>query len=118
MEQKDKILIIFLAILLVALALCITSLNITGFASKDKRQSDNTKVATFAICEQTDNYIFCKDRLFASCNKTPLEIEEITFYCNNEEYNITKFPSGKVYHDKNWEDPREKDFLTIWAISE
>ena len=90
----------------------------TGFASKVNNPKTNIKTATFAICEQNESYTLCKDKIFASCNGSLIEVKGTSFICENVQYEIENISLGESYKSKSWEDTRQKDFLTSWAISD
>lgn len=118
MDIKNKAI---LAITLIAVALTITAYftipALTAFVSKEDNSTseDYVKLGTFAVCENKEGYTFCKDKIFASCNKAPVELNDSIFYCNGKKYNASNLPLGETYHVQNWTDPRSRDFITAWA---
>ena len=120
MAEKDKALILLVLFVLIITAVIVAALfpNITGLITKEtENESSSVKMGTFAVCGEKDNLTHCQDRIFASCNKTPVEINSSSFECNGEIYNIANTTLGEAYHPKNWTDPRSKDYITTWAIA-
>jgi hypothetical protein len=119
MEQRRKLfLVAAFLVLAITLAFYLIFPTLTGFTSMDANEGDNVKLATFAVCEQKDNYTLCKDKLFASCNHEVIEVNDSIFYCNGKKYNASNLPLGETYHIQNWTDPRQNNFITGWAASE
>ncbi len=118
MDKANKVFLSIALILLIAAALVyVISPKTTGLTINEYSEEENIKLATFAVCEQKENYTLCKDKLFASCDNIPIEIKEPIFYCNGEEFNISSLPLGETYQIQNWSDPRQEDFITAWAAS-
>ena len=115
MQKTNKVIIQVLIIFLVAGSLLILP-RMTGFASKEINQSNEPKTATFAVCEQKGEYSYCKDKIFASCNKEAIEINDSYFYCNGKRYEINNTPLGETYIN-NETDKREQNLITTWATS-
>ncbi len=118
MDIKNKAILAILSITIVLTVIAYLAIpTLTAFASKENNSTneDSVKLATFAICESKEGYTFCKDKLFASCNQVPLEINDSIFYCNGKKHNASNLPLGETYHVQNWTDPRSRDFITAWA---
>lgn len=113
--KKNKIICILLILALIVL-LFILILNkekiMTAFVIND------FKVGVFAICEEKEDYIYCKDKVFASCNKNLVYVKENFVTCNEQIYKIKEMNLNEEKYPKGWEDPRQKNFLQLWAIKE
>ena len=116
MLKSSRLLISGIILLLVVISL-ITIPKLTGFTANEENQSTWPKLATFAVCEQEGEYTYCKDKLFASCNKKPIEINDSYFYCNGKRYEVNNASLGETYLS-NWTDKRAKNLITAWAISD
>jgi hypothetical protein len=110
-------LMITLAVIVLTAALYLALPTLTGNIAKEAN-ADEIKVGTFAVCGEKEGQTFCKDRIFASCNHEPLEVNGTIFYCNGKQYNTSNLQLGETYQLENWTDPRQKDFITAWASSE
>ncbi len=118
MKASNLIIIVLSAVLIVSV-IFFASQTITSFATNSPAQDNSSvKIATFAVCEKQENYTYCKDKLFASCNKALVEINGTSVHCNGKEYNVDNSSLGETYHPSNWEDPRPSNFITAWAASE
>jgi len=115
-SRKIAVIVIF-SIFLVGAVLFLALPKITSFISSEENNSNNTKVATFAVCEEKGEYTYCKDKVFASCNKTLIEINDSYFYCNGERHEVGNITLGETYL-KNFTDRRQKGFITAWAIAD
>lgn len=121
MAEKDKALILLVFFILIITAVIVAALfpGITGLTTKETgNESSSVKMGTFAVCEKKDNLTYCQDKVFASCNKTPVEINSSSFECNGKIYDIANTTLGEAYHPINWTDPRSEDCITAWAIAE
>ncbi len=102
-----------IAILLIAIS------SLTGAATQsDSALPGNIKIGTFAVCEQKDSSTFCEDRVFASCNRVPIEVKNGVFECNDSTYDIGDSTLGNAYMQEGWADPRPSNAITAWAASE
>lgn len=119
MLNKKLVLITAISILLViTLVFAFFNQNITGLISQNPDENANTsnvKIATFAICEPKDNYTYCRDKIYAACNGTPIEVIGDSFICEGKEYKVDSSNLGETYLS-NFSDSRSKDFITAWAI--
>jgi hypothetical protein len=109
--------IVILSVFLVGAVLFLALPTITSFISSEENGSNNAKIATFAVCEQIGNYTYCKDKVFASCNKTLIEINDSYFYCNGVRHEVGNITLGETYL-KNFTEKRQKGFITAWAIAD
>lgn len=120
--KKGYKLILLVTIAIFAIIIAVILINfpsITGFvSSEDNNKSINFKIGTFAICNDKDNFKYCQDKIFASCNGTLIEVNSNEIECLGRKYSISNLALGETYLIQNWSDPRQKDFLTAWAISE
>lgn len=114
------IILLIIISLIVVFHYAFPNLAITGLASKESNQKnpDSIKIATFAVCDEIGNQTFCKDKIFASCNKTPIEVNSTEFYCDGKRYKISNLTLGEAYMPEDWQDARNNSFVTAWAISE
>ena len=116
MEKLDKLLLFAAStILVLAVLFLLSAPELTGFAVQDSASQEKIKIATFAVCEEKENYTFCKDKLYASCNREAIEVVNGTFDCNGKIYNASELNLGEAYHPKNWTDPRQENSITAWA---
>lgn len=117
MDKTNKLLVgAAISLLALAVVLYLIFPALTGKSISE--QNSNVKTATFAICEQEGEYTHCKDKIFASCNQVPMELNDTVFYCDGMKYNVSNMPLGETYHLENWTDPRARNFITAWALSE
>lgn len=78
-------------------------------------KTTNFKTATFAVCKDLEDYVYCEDKIFAACNGEIIEIKNRRAECNGKVYEINETGFGKAYFSGGWKDPRAPDFITIWA---
>ena len=117
MDKLNKVLFgVALVLLALAVVLHMVFPTLTGKSIAENKV--DVKTATFAICEQEGEYIHCNDKIFASCNGTAIELNDTIFYCDGKKYNVSNMPLGEIYHIENWTDPRARNFITAWALSE
>ena len=106
--------VVLLSILLAAAVLFVNLPKLTGDISQEPIK---VKLATFAVCEQKEGYAHCKDKLFASCNNSLIELNNSFFYCNGTRYEVGNISLGEAYLN-NFTDAGRKELITGWAISE
>ena len=117
MDKINKLLLgVVFSLLALAVVMYIIFPTLTGKSIAEDKT--DVKTATFAVCEQEGEYVHCKDKIFASCNNTPIELNDTIFYCDGKKYNVSNMPLGEAYHLENWTDPRARNFITAWALSE
>lgn len=117
MAASKKLMIITIIILAVASSFILFIPKMTGFFAKSSNNLDNVKLATFAVCEHEEERSYCKDKLFASCNGTLIEINDTYFNCNGERYEVGNISLGETYLN-NITDTREDGYINGWATSE
>lgn len=114
--KKKNLIVIFISTVLVSTIIYFASQSITSSVIDNPLKENNSiKIATFAVCEREENFTHCKDKLYANCNGTPIEIKENLFFCNGKEYNVENTNLGEAYLPLSWEDPRPANFITAWA---
>lgn len=121
MKAKKKILISALVLIFIVLAMIFTVSykGITGLSTEGSETSNdsNVKIATFAVCEPQGELTYCRDKIYASCNKTLIEVNGSSFICDWKEYKVGNDSLGETYI-KNFTDPRAADSITAWAIAD
>jgi hypothetical protein len=118
--NKPLLIITALAVVVLA-AIFLFKPAISGLATLNQEDNSsnipNVKIATFAVCNQTDNQNICKDKIFASCNGTLIEVNGSEFYCLGKRYGVNNASLGETIQLENWTDDREKSIITGWASS-
>lgn len=73
--------------------------------SKNTHEDGLVSFSTFtsAVCENSGEFVRCKDELFVSCNGKALKADEIES-CNG--IGIKNEVSGFAIFEKEWQDPR------------
>ena len=102
-------LVIFLLILVIMASFSFVTVSINSGIKDEKIEIKNPDYAEFktftsAVCEEKNEFVYCKDELFVNCNgkiSKAGEIEE----CNG--INLDGFKAtGFAVFGKNWKDPR------------
>jgi hypothetical protein len=114
--MKNKSLVIIISLILFITFILIILINydkiLTAFVIND------FKVGVFAICEEREDYVYCKDEIFASCNNNLVYVKEDFVTCNGKIYEIQEMDLEETELPKDWKDPRQKNFLQLWTIQE
>ena len=113
--MKIKLLIIFIVVMIIAtLTMSYTAMIIYPAGSEE---NVSFKTGTFAVCSERNGYVYCEDRVFASCNGTLIEATGETVECGGKSYTVGSSPLAGAYMHGNWADPRPADFITGWAAA-
>ena len=96
-------LVVFLLIVAIFLSFIFLNINI----KEDENAKNNFGFSTFtsAICEDKNDFVYCKDELFVNCNgKISKAIDVVE--CNGIKMNAPKVTGFAVF-EKDWKDPRQ-----------
>ena len=83
---------------LISIAAIANSLN----ANPSKEQAKNLEFSTFtsAVCENSENFVHCKDEVFVKCNDKTSRLKDFS-ECNGMEIDIPQAVGFAVF-DKEW----------------
>lgn len=121
MKNKKAILIISLVVVILSAIIFINSDNVLApfavypFFNQSNENFNDFKIGVFAVCEEKEEYIYCEDNIFASCNNELIHVQSNTVYCKGKEYKIPEMDLISRKFPQNWEDQRPKNLLTSWA---
>ncbi len=124
MKSKKAILILGFVIVVLSLIVFLNSDKVLApfavypFFNQSDGQINDFRIGVFAICEEKEDYIHCRDKIFASCNNNLMHVTEDFVECDGKIYEIREMDLEEKKFDKSWRDPRPENFLTLWAVRE
>lgn len=99
-------LVIFLLVLVVIASLSVVAINLKNNKVEAKKESKSFEFSAFtsAVCENKENFVYCKDEVFVNCNGKISKATDVA-ECDGMKIDVPKVTGFAVF-EKEWKDPR------------